>query len=163
MFSLLCHYQHRLECHADSFLLNVFLHLQPQYTEHIFDETLYNFLGDFFLLAIRSMRHDGFTAIPCASFLHKFLTSPCSKSIGIVQCKIKCVYCTSKGKRRSFQGGIKGRICPSYKYRLFIQDQRNLNNSSKGHENDDNSSQHDMMLMTVWNRGKSIKTCITFY
>jgi len=154
LYSRFRHYQHRLECHADSCLLNDSPHLRSQYNEYVFDETLCDFWDEFFPSTAGIMRHDGFTAIPRASCMHKFLTNPCPKSIGIVQCEIERIRCTSKGKRRSSQGGLKGRLFPSYEYRLFIRDRTNLNNSSEGDADDGNSSQHDMVLMTARNRGK---------
>ena len=55
------------------------------------------------------------------SKLHTFLTSPCPKAVGTIQCEIERV--TVRNKKRSKR--VKGRFFPTYEYRLFIRDTTN--------------------------------------
>eukprot|EP00804_Cyclotella_cryptica_P020570 CCRYP_003413-RA/>CCRYP_003413-RA protein AED:0.01 eAED:0.01 QI:325/1/1/1/1/1/2/496/1130 len=54
--------------------------------------------------------------VPRMSRLQSFLTTPCPKAIGVVQCEIERVKISSKKK-----------LFPTYEYRLFIRDVKNDN------------------------------------
>jgi hypothetical protein len=61
--------------------------------------------------------------VPRMSQLHTFLTTPCPKAIGTIQCEIERVKITGKDSKGA--KSVKGRFFPSYEYRLFIKDTRN--------------------------------------
>ena len=54
--------------------------------------------------------------VPRMTHLQSFLTSPCPKAIGVVQCEIERVKTSNKKK-----------LFPTYEYRLFIRDVKNDN------------------------------------
>jgi len=62
--------------------------------------------------------HNGQAPVPRASSLREFVTRPCPKALGTVQCEIVRVK-TSKSKKGV---DVKGRFFPTYEYRLFIRD-----------------------------------------
>ncbi|GAX14360.1 hypothetical protein FisN_11Hh183 [Fistulifera solaris] len=83
-----------------------------------FDECLLDFWDEIFPSTAGIHYHDGHTAVPRLSSLQDFLTKPCPKAVGVVQCEIQRIKSPSRGKGVS----VKGRFFPTYEYRLFIRD-----------------------------------------
>lgn len=77
-------------------------------------------------------------AIPRISNLYKFLTKPCPKAIGTVQCEIERIRITTRGK------GVKSRLFPTYEYRLFIRNRPPSNDPPR----------RDTVLIVAKNRGR---------
>jgi Tub family len=80
-----------------------------------YEECMLDFWDEFFPHTCGIHYHDMETAVPRISCMHQFLTKPCPKSIGVVQCEIERIKITARGK------GVKGRLFPTYEYRLFIR------------------------------------------
>ena len=111
--------------------------LLARHQSYAFDECLLDFWDEVFSSTAGVHFHDGHTAVPRMSSLHTFLSQPCPKSLGIVQCQIERI------KTSTTRKGVKGRLFPSYQYRLFIRDRR-----------EDGSPRNDTILMTAKNKGK---------
>lgn len=77
-----------------------------------FDECLLDFWGEVFPLTSQIHYYNRQTAVPRMSQLQNFLTKPCPKAVGVMQCEIERVKISSG----------KGRFFPTYEYRLFIRD-----------------------------------------
>jgi hypothetical protein len=60
--------------------------------------------------------HNRQSPVPRMTHLQSFLTTPCPKALGVVQCEIERVKISSKKK-----------LFPTYEYRLFIRDVKNDN------------------------------------
>jgi hypothetical protein len=82
-----------------------------------FEETIMDFWDELFPQTANIHYYDKHTAVPRISRLEKFLTKPCPKQIGIVQCEIERVKLSSKKKGVN----MKGRFFPTYEYRLLIR------------------------------------------
>jgi Tub family len=80
-----------------------------------YEESMLDFWDEFFPETCGIHYHDMETAVPRISCMHQFLTKPCPKAIGVVQCEIERIKITTRGK------GVKGRLFPTYEYRLFIR------------------------------------------
>jgi hypothetical protein len=93
------------------------------------------------------------TAVPRTSCLQKFLTRPCPKSIGTIQCEIERIKIPARGKGVS----MKGRLFPTYEYRLFIRD-RPPPTSTTAPESasveEENHTRRDTVLMVAKNKGR---------
>ncbi|KAG7363414.1 Tub family protein [Nitzschia inconspicua] len=119
-----------------------------------FEEFLLDFWDEFLPQTAMIQFYDQSTAVPRLSCLQKFLSRPCPKAIGIVQCEIERIKLGSKKKGVN----MKGRFFPTYEYRLFIRDRR----SDSDRENDGDNSQdeiesrsrRDTVLMVAKNRGR---------
>mmetsp|Transcript_21264 Transcript_21264/g.59155 ORF Transcript_21264/g.59155 Transcript_21264/m.59155 type:complete len:1247 (-) Transcript_21264:2159-5899(-) len=79
-----------------------------------FDETVMDFWDEFFPQTANIQYYDKCTAVPRISRFEEFLTKPCPKAVGIIQCEIERV---KLGPKKS----MKGRFFPTYEYRLFIR------------------------------------------
>eukprot|EP00536_Pseudo-nitzschia_multiseries_P001149 jgi/Psemu1/63015/estExt_Genemark1.C_140085 len=79
-----------------------------------FDETIMDFWDEFFPQTANIQYYDKHTAVPRISRFEEFLTKPCPKAVGIIQCEIERV---KLGPKKS----VKGRFFPTYEYRLFIR------------------------------------------
>jgi len=108
-----------------------------------FDECLLDFWDEFFPKTAGIHFFDRHTPVPRLSKLRSFLTEPCPKAVGIVQCEIERIR-SPRSKRQS----IKGRMFPTYEYRLFIRDRRS-------NEGGTEFQKRDTVLMTAKNRGKN--------
>mmetsp|Transcript_25248 Transcript_25248/g.30517 ORF Transcript_25248/g.30517 Transcript_25248/m.30517 type:complete len:884 (+) Transcript_25248:485-3136(+) len=107
-----------------------------------FNECLLDFWDEFLPRTAGIHFFDKHTPVPRLGRLSSFLTEPCPKAIGIVQCEIERIRSSgSKGK------SVKGRLFPTYEYRLFIRDRR----ASEGID----CQRKDTILMTAKNRGKN--------
>jgi len=82
-----------------------------------YEEVIMDFWDEFLPQTANIQYYDKHTAVPRISHLEKFLTQPCPKQIGIVQCEIERVKLSSKKKGVN----MKGRFFPTYEYRLFIR------------------------------------------
>ena len=103
-----------------------------------FDECLLNFWDEFLPSTAGVHFHDGHTPVPRMSSLHTFLSHPCPKSFGTVQCEIERI------KTATTKKGVKGRLFPAYQYRLFIRDRR-----------EGAGTRNDTVLMIAKNKGKN--------
>lgn len=117
-----------------------------------FDECILDFWDEFFPHTSNIQYYDRHTAVPRISRLHIFLTKPLPKSIGIVQCEIQRVKTSAKGKGVN----VKGRLFPSYEYRLFIRNRPHQGeNSISDAESADGFLRRDSVLMVAKNRGRN--------
>lgn len=82
-----------------------------------FDECMLDFWDEFFPHTAGIHYFDRHTPVPRLSCLQKFLTKPCPKAIGTVQCEIERLKISPRGKGVN----VKGRLFPTYEYRLFIR------------------------------------------
>ena len=117
-----------------------------------FDETIMDFWDEFFSQTADIQYYDCYTAVPRISRLEKFLTKPCPKQIGIVQCEIERVKLNSKKKGVN----MKGRFFPTYEYRLFIRHRPPGTSPSYDFvdPNSNDDTRQDTVLMTAKNRGR---------
>lgn len=118
-----------------------------------YEECMLDFWDEFFPLTAKIHYYDGHTAIPRISSLQQFLTQPCPKEIGIVQCEIERVKISSK-KRKGVS--MKGRLFPTYEYRLFIKDRLHTKPAEEGENqfDEDLGPRRDTVLMVAKNRGR---------
>jgi Tub family len=118
-----------------------------------YEECILDFWDEFFPLSAKIHYYDRHTAVPRISSLQQFLTQPCPKEIGIVQCEIERVKISSK-KRKGVS--MKGRLFPTYEYRLFIKDRQHGKVSGEADIafNEDNGIRRDTVLMVAKNRGR---------
>lgn len=110
-----------------------------------FEECLLDFWDEIFPHTSGIHYHDGHTAVPRISSLQDFLTKPCPKAIGVVQCEIERIKAPSRGKGVS----VKGRLFPTYEYRLFIR-----NRPLTALVDEDEFVRRDTVLMVARNRGQ---------
>lgn len=115
-----------------------------------FDECLLDFWDEFFPLTSGVHFYDKHTPVPRATSLRRFLTKPCPKAIGVVQCEIERIKTSSKRKGV----GVKGRLFPTYEYRLFIRDRRN-EESEQSSTSGNLPARRDMVLIAAKNLGKN--------
>lgn len=132
---------HKIQCYETRFLL-----LLKQRDYYGLDECLLDFWDEFFPSTKTVHFFDRCTPVPRMSKLNDFLTNPCPKAFGTVQCEIERVRVRYRTK-----GMITGRYYSTYEYRLFIRDSRlaadrRLADSSK--------PRIDTVLMTAKYRGK---------
>mmetsp|Transcript_3501 Transcript_3501/g.9961 ORF Transcript_3501/g.9961 Transcript_3501/m.9961 type:complete len:1024 (-) Transcript_3501:509-3580(-) len=133
-------YQRKLDSHL------------AHYQSVAFDECLLDFWDEFLPSTKGIHFHDGHTPIPRMFDLSRFLTNPCPKSYGTIQCEIERIKTTSSKKGV----GMKGRLFPSYQYRLFIRDRRGEDEQMSADQNDQSfpSPRNDTVLMTAKNKDK---------
>eukprot|EP00977_Amphora_coffeiformis_P015459 scaffold4511_cov171-Amphora_coffeaeformis.AAC.25 len=117
-----------------------------------FEECILDFWDESFPHTAYIQYYDMHTAVPRVTCLHKFLTRPCPKAIGIVQCEIERIKITSRGKGVS----MKGRLFPTYEYRLFIRHRPHNQSPESALEvqEDENFDRRDTVLMVAKNRGR---------
>uniref|UniRef100_A0A7S4EM77 Tubby C-terminal domain-containing protein n=2 Tax=Pseudo-nitzschia australis TaxID=44445 RepID=A0A7S4EM77_9STRA len=115
-----------------------------------FEETILDFWDEFFPQTANIQYYNKHTAVPRLSRLDEFLTKPCPKAVGIIQCEIERV---KLGSKKS----MKGRFFPTYEYRLFIRhrpsDPMHEFMDIDDHINDKNG-RRDTILMMAKNRGR---------
>ncbi|CAB9515246.1 Protein king tubby [Seminavis robusta] len=119
-----------------------------------YEECMLDFWDEFFPLSAKIQYYDRHTAVPRISGLQQFLTQPCPKEIGIVQCEIERVKISSK-KRKGVS--MKGRLFPTYEYRLFIKDRQHSKATGEGADStftEDTGIRRDTVLMVAKNRGR---------
>ena len=97
--------------------------LKTNFDTYPFQECLLDFWDELFPATAGIHFYNQQSPVPRMSQLHTFLTSPCPKAIGTIQCEIERVRVT--GKDSTGAKRVKGRLFPSYEYRLFIRDTRN--------------------------------------
>lgn len=120
-----------------------------------FEECLLDFWDEFFPHTADIHYFDTETAVPRISRLQKFLTKPCPLAIGVVQCEIERIRTSSRGKGVN----MKGRLFPSYEYRLFIRNRPVCNGATENAVLHDSNSvdgfvRRDSVLMVARNRGR---------
>lgn len=118
-----------------------------------FEEFMLDFWDEFLPQTAMIQYYDQHTAVPRLSCLQKFLTRPCPKAIGIVQCEIERIKVGPKKKGVN----MKGRFFPTYEYRLFIRDRRvdaERENEGDDTQDDESTSRRDTVLMMAKNRGR---------
>jgi hypothetical protein len=112
-----------------------------------FDECILDFWDEFFPHSAGIQFYDEHTPVPRVSCLSKFLTRPCPKSIGIVQCEIERI--KVKGVN------MKGRLFPTYEYRLFIRNRSRTALPDIAAVDDEKSApRRDTILMIAKNKGR---------
>ena len=115
-----------------------------------FEECILDFWDEFLPTTASIHFYDRYTAVPRVSRLHDFLTRPCSKAIGVIQCEIERIKVQPKKKGVN----MKGRLFPSYEYRLFIRDRRHYSGVDSVNRNPPGEPRRDTVLMIAKNRGK---------
>ena len=146
--SRIAFYQRKLDSHL------------AHYQSVAFDECLLDFWDEFFPSTKGVHFHDGHTPVPRMLDLRRFLTNPCPKSYGTIQCEIERIKTTSSRKGV----GMKGKLFPSYQYRLFIRDRGGEDEQmSAADENNQNvsSCRNDTILMIAKNKDKQQKKAST--
>ncbi|KAL9180010.1 hypothetical protein ACHAXT_007980 [Thalassiosira profunda] len=88
-----------------------------------FQEALLDFWDELLPATMGIHYYNQQSPVPRMSKLHSFLTNPCPKAAGTIQCEIERVRVSSKHKGKK----MKGKFFPSYEYRLFIKDAKNDN------------------------------------
>jgi hypothetical protein len=125
------HYQRKLElCLASSSIQD-------------FDECLLDWWDEIFPSSAGIHFFNRQSPVPRMSHLQSFLTTPCPKDIGIVQCEIERVKISSKKK-----------LFATYEYRLFIRDAKNDN----PHNLDGIPPRKDSVLLVAKNKVKKSKS-----
>ena len=112
-----------------------------------FDECMLDFWDAFFPLTATVHFYDQHTPVPRMSKMHRFLTRPCPKAFGTMQCEIERIRVRYRTK-----GMMPGRYYSTYEYRLFIRDRRKPNYD--GTMVDEFYPRMDTVLMTGKYRGK---------
>jgi len=97
--------------------------LKTNFDTYPFQECLLDFWDEVFPSTAGIHFYNQQSPVPRMSQLHTFLTTPCPKAIGTIQCEIERVKITGKDSKGANR--VKGRFFPSYEYRLFIKDTRN--------------------------------------
>jgi len=116
------------------------------------EECMLDLWDEFFPVTAKVHYHDRHTAVPRTNNgLQQFLMQPCPKELGIIQCEIERVKISSKKK-----GVMKGRLFPTYEYRLFIKDRDHSepNEDSDEDKEESNGGRRDTLLMVAKNRGR---------
>ena len=121
------------------------------YQSVAFDECLLDFWDEFLPSTKGVHFHDGHTPVPRMFDLRRFLTNPCPKSYGTVQCEIERIKTISSKKGVN----VKGRLFPSYQYRLFIRDKREDEQTTRHHGVA--TPRIDTILMTAKYKDKQIR------
>ena len=132
-------YQRKLDSHL------------AHYQSIAFDECLLDFWDEFLPSTKGVHFHDGHTPVPRMFDLHGFLTNPCPKRYGTVQCEIERIKIT--GSKNGVN--VKGRLFPSYQYRLFIRDKREDEQTTSEHG--DSIPRCDTVLMIAKYKNKKTK------
>merc|ERR1712151_1138559 len=148
-----------LKSRYDSYFLKL-----SNFLDHVnssaFEECLLDFWDEFFPKTAGIHFFDKHTPVPRMSTLHSFLTKPCPKAIGVVQCEIERIRRSPTSKK-----SVKGRLFPTYEYRLFIRDRRTsdsfIESTASANAPNTNPNRKDTVLMTARNRGKHHKADTT--
>lgn len=119
---------------------NMILSLLRQRDYSGVDDCMIDFWDEFFPTTETIHFFDRHTPVPRMSKLHTFLTRPCPKAFGTVQCEIERVRVRYRTK-----GMMTGRYYSTYEYRLFVTDRRLVDNSKP---------RSDTVMMTAKYRGK---------
>ena len=111
---------------------------------HGFDESLLDFWDEFLPQTAGIHYFDRYTAVPRISCLEQFLTKPCPKAIGVLQCEIERIKVGPKKKGVN----MKGRFFPTYEYRLFVR------HRPPDTLDDSEPPRRDTVLMMAKNKGR---------
>lgn len=118
-----------------------------------YDECILDFWDEFFPQSAGIHYFDLQSPVPRLSSMAQFLTKPCPKAIGVVQCEIERIKRSARGNGVKF----KGHLFPTYEYRLFIRNRSLLaaNVSQDGTiEVQPDLVRRDTVLMVAKNRGR---------
>ena len=115
-----------------------------------YEECILDFWDEFLPGTANIHFYDRHTAVPRLSGLQKFMSKPCPKAIGIVQCEIERIKMTSKKKGVN----MTGRLFPTYEYRLFIRDRRH-STAPDAPTLDEQPVRRDTVVMMAKNRGRN--------
>mmetsp|Transcript_9722 Transcript_9722/g.21654 ORF Transcript_9722/g.21654 Transcript_9722/m.21654 type:complete len:638 (+) Transcript_9722:1618-3531(+) len=99
-------------------------YLLEKYDEAAFEEALADFWDTLFPETAGVGFFDGATPVPRLGKMAEFLTRPCPKGFGVMQCEIQRTRYAPDGKM-----SVKERFFPTYEYRLFIRNQHDNNAS----------------------------------
>lgn len=150
-------YNRELSCALNSHLKSRFavFHrkletLLSQSDSNGYEECILDFWDEFLPVTANIHLFDRHTAVPRLSGLQEFMTKPCPKAIGIVQCEIERIKMTSKKKGVN----MTGRLFPTYEYRLFIRDRRH-STASEAPILDEQPVRRDTVVMMAKNRGRN--------
>lgn len=124
-------------------------HLSNRHSDG-FEECILDFWDEFLPQTANIHYYDRHTAVPRLSSLHKFLTKPCPKAVGIVQCEIERIKVCSKKKGVN----VKGRFFPTYEYRLFIRHRHADHLRENPPDDEQEGPRRDTVLMMAKNRGR---------
>jgi len=93
-----------------------------------FQECLLDYWDELFPTTAGIHFYNQQSPVPRMTHLHSFLTTPCPKAVGTIQCEIERVKVSRKSKgAKGVTKGMKGKFFPSYEYRLFVRDTKNDN------------------------------------
>jgi len=115
-----------------------------------FEECMLDFWDEFLPVTENIHYHDKNTVVPRISGLNKFLSKPCPKALGVIQCEIERVKISSKRKGVN----MKGRLFPAYEYRLFIRDRRQEAQQEGFAQDEIDGQRRDSILMVAKNKGR---------
>eukprot|EP00546_Thalassionema_frauenfeldii_P019993 CAMPEP_0178900674 /NCGR_PEP_ID=MMETSP0786-20121207/3597_1 /TAXON_ID=186022 /ORGANISM="Thalassionema frauenfeldii, Strain CCMP 1798" /LENGTH=1031 /DNA_ID=CAMNT_0020571689 /DNA_START=8 /DNA_END=3103 /DNA_ORIENTATION=- len=116
-----------------------------------FEEFMLDFWDEFLPTTANIHLFNQKTAVPRVSALQQFLSKPCPKALGVVQCEIQRVKINQQRKGVN----MKGRLFPSYEYRLFIRDCRQKDQQQDGSDRNENGSKRrDTILLVGKNKGR---------
>lgn len=116
-----------------------------------FEEFMLDFWDEFLPTTANIHLFNQKTAVPRVSALQQFLSKPCPKALGVVQCEIQRVKLNQQRKGVN----MKGRLFPSYEYRLFIRDCRQKDQQQDGSDrNENDSKRRDTILLVGKNKGR---------
>lgn len=116
------------------------------------ESLLFEFWDEIFPHSKTIAYHDGQTPVPRLDALETFLTTPCPRHIGIVQCEIERI--KVGGKKN-----VKGRFFPTYEYNLFIRDggqsATETTTPAQQQQQQNTSVKQQVLLMRAKNCGRS--------
>ena len=115
-----------------------------------FEECILDFWDEVFPATAGFQYFDRHTAVPRISRLQEFLTKPCPKAVSTMQCEIERIKTTSRGKGVN----MKGRLFPTYEYRLFIRNRPHNPTAETAAMEDNEFVRRDTVLMVAKNRGR---------
>mmetsp|Transcript_7234 Transcript_7234/g.10589 ORF Transcript_7234/g.10589 Transcript_7234/m.10589 type:complete len:1067 (-) Transcript_7234:31-3231(-) len=115
-----------------------------------FEEFMLDFWGEFLPVTASIHFYDGKTAVPRITGLQKFLSKPCPKALGVVQCEIQRIKINQKKKGVN----MKGRLFPAYEYQLLIRDCRQKDQPDSPARNKNDIKRRDTILMVGKNKGR---------
>jgi len=130
-------------------LLQSYLQINDYYN---FNECLLDFWDVFFTETAMVHFYDKTTPVPRMSYKQLFLSRPCPKAFGTIQCEIERVRIQPKHKGVN----VTGRIFPTYEYRLFIRDRRHTQQIDSHLASDnDQSLRLDSVLMVAKHKSRN--------
>ena len=118
---------------------------------YAFNESMLDFWDEFFSVTATVHFYDRFTPVPRMSYKHRFLSRPCPKAFGTVQCEIERIKVQSKNRGVN----MTGRLFPTYEYRLFIRDRRRVPQFDAPLDREEAHPRVDTVLMTAKHKSRN--------